>query len=81
MSIDKVPSPRLVVAMASACPTTANGWLWYCDVHDTHGTANSQDEVEHVAQAHRDYHDRGGFDHRCNIVIWLRTEHERLADV
>lgn len=81
MNIDRAPSPRLVVAMASECPTTLQGWMWYCDVHDTHGTANSQDEVEYVARAHREFHDQGGFRHRCRVVTWLRTEHERLEDV
>lgn len=75
------PSARLVVAMASACPETLNGWLWYCDVHDVHGTANSKEEAEYIADGHRAYHDRDSFQHRCHVVIWLRTQHERLADV
>lgn len=79
MNDERAFSPRLVVTMASACPSTHNGWLWYCDVHDTHGTANSQNEAEHVAEAHRAHHESGGFEHGCHIVIWLRTEHERLA--
>ena len=79
MSDEPVPSPRLALAMASACPSTVNGWLWYCDVHDTHGSANSQSEVEYVAGAHRSFHEQGSFRHRCHIVVWLRTEHERVA--
>lgn len=81
MEDERVPSPQLVIAMASACPGTVHGWLWYCDVHDTHGTANSQDEAEHLAAAHRRYHDEGQFEHRCVVVIWLRTKHERIVEV
>ena len=81
MDNDRVPSPQLVMAMASACPATVHGWLWYCSVHDVHGTANSQEEADHLARAHTRYHDEGRFDHRCAVVTWLRTKHERLAEV
>jgi hypothetical protein len=35
---------------------TVAGWYWYCDVHDTHGNADSKDEALHMAQAHSDWH-------------------------
>lgn len=81
MDDNRVPSPQLVMAMASACPTTTHGWLWYCSVHDVHGTANSQHEAEFVSGAHSRYHDEGQFAHRCAVVTWLRTKHERIAGV
>lgn len=34
---------------------TINGWLWYCDVHDTHGNADLQIEAEAVAKAHKQF--------------------------
>jgi predicted DNA-binding transcriptional regulator AlpA len=35
------------------CRDTTEGWLWYCDEHDTHGNADSRDEARFVASAHR----------------------------
>jgi hypothetical protein len=32
------------------------GWLWYCDVHDTHGNADSKEEAEAVSEAHEEFH-------------------------
>lgn len=34
---------------------TVAGWYWYCDVHDTHGNADSKAEAEFVSDAHRVY--------------------------
>lgn len=36
-------------------PCTLNGWVWYCDGHDTHGNADTEDEARHMAAAHQDY--------------------------
>jgi hypothetical protein len=36
---------------------TTSGWYWYCDVHDTHGNADTQDEAEAISEAHQEYHD------------------------
>lgn len=41
---------------ASTCPGTLSGWLWYCDVHDSHGNGDSEREVVAVARAHEDFH-------------------------
>jgi hypothetical protein len=69
-----------VTAMESVCPQTVAGWLWYCDEHDTHGNADSEEEAEHCADAHSEYmlmingaEDAIG----CRTVVWYRTPHER----
>ena len=43
------------MAAASACASTSNGWVWYCDEHDTHGNADSQEEAEFMADFHQEY--------------------------
>jgi hypothetical protein len=35
---------------------TRAGWLWYCDEHDTHGNADSEDEANFMGRAHAYYH-------------------------
>jgi hypothetical protein len=40
----------------SDTPCTVNGWYWYCDVHDTHGNADSEAESWFVAAAHNEWH-------------------------
>ncbi len=72
---DLPPSVLFLSAAESVCRDTASGWLWYCDEHDTHGNANSEDEAELVGGAHSDYWDEG-LD-RCQVMIWQRTRHER----
>jgi hypothetical protein len=49
---DYPPKPLDLSAMESVCSATTNGWLWYCDECDTHGNADSQEEAEHMADAH-----------------------------
>lgn len=71
-----LPSPLHVDARASVCEDTMAGWLWYCDVHDTHGNADHEVEAQFVAQAHVDFHAQT---EECDIVIWLRTPLERGA--
>jgi hypothetical protein len=34
---------------------THAGWYWYCDVHETHGNADSWQEAELIAEAHLKY--------------------------
>jgi hypothetical protein len=34
---------------------TISGWLWYCDVHDTHGNADLKTEAETVSKAHEQF--------------------------
>jgi len=39
----------------NTCSSTISGWIWYCDSCIAHGTANSSDEAEHMAEAHALY--------------------------
>jgi hypothetical protein len=69
-----------VSAQEDFCSDTVAGWLWYCDVHDAHGNADSRAEAKHVAHAHRLFHAEAADDdddEGCDIVVWMRTEHER----
>ena len=65
------------MATEGVCSDTVNGWLWYCDEHDTHGNADSEGEARRIGFAHVDYfvdeHDADP----CEIIVWYRTEHER----
>ena len=75
----KPPSVLQTGISEGVCAETTSGWLWYCDVHDTHGNADSQDEATIVSDAHRTYFldlsDQE--DEPCAIEIWMRTPHER----
>ena len=79
-----LPEPVLHVSgQEDLCSDTVAGWIWYCDVHDTHGNADSRAEAKHVAHAHRQFHAEAAQaanaddDEGCDIVVWMRTEHER----
>lgn len=37
-----------------------SGWYWYCDEHDAHGIADSEDEATFVMDAHVEYHELHG---------------------
>lgn len=57
-------------AAAGSCASTSQGFLWYCDLHDTHGNADSQPEAEYVAAAHALYFDtHEPSDDSCDIYI------------
>lgn len=77
---DYPPSPLNVSAMAGVCADTTSGWLYYCDEHDTHGNADSEEEALHMADAHVDFFDseEDGGDEPCQVVVWQRTPHERI---
>jgi hypothetical protein len=34
---------------------TQAGFYWYCDVHDTHGNADTADEAWHMADWHEEW--------------------------
>jgi len=68
------PSILHMGAQENVCSDTTNGWLWYCDVHDTHGNADSQDEADLLADTHAMFMDD---EEGCDLVIWQRTPHER----
>lgn len=81
-----LPEPVLHVSgQEDLCSDTVAGWIWYCDVHDAHGNADSRAEAKHVAHAHRQFHAEAANaaqedqddDEGCDIVVWMRTEHER----
>lgn len=51
---------------------TTGGWYWYCDLHDTHGQADFEDEAEAVAAAHQEWwavHAVDPDDAECDYVI------------
>lgn len=51
---------------------TVAGWLWYCDVCDTHGNGDSRQEVAYVSDAHVEFRDSisdAGGEH--DITIWM----------
>lgn len=69
-----VPGPVDVDEMAHVCEGTWQGWVWYCDVHDTHGNADHQEEATVVARAHADFWARPGGDlEPCKILVWFRS--------
>ena len=72
---DYPPTPLFLSAAEGVCRDTVNGWLWYCDEHDTHGNADTEDEAGLVGDAHSDYWDEG-LD-RCRVIVWQRVSHER----
>lgn len=85
---DELRSPSIlnVSAMEHICPTTREAWMWYCDEHDTHGTADSEEEADHMAAVHQEYkeelaHDAGeDAPEICEVIVWRRTSHERTKD-
>jgi len=59
---------EMVVAAIATC--TNHAWVWYCDVHDSHGNADSEDEAEYVASAHEGFFDLTGEEFEgCDLVI------------
>ena len=76
-----VHGPSWLEMMASriVCPETFQGWIYYCDEHDTHGNADSKHEAQHMASAHTAYfleHDEGQAD-PCEVFIFARTYETR----
>lgn len=45
------PTGDLAESVSNPSCTVA-GWYWYCDVHDTHGNADSEGEADALAGAH-----------------------------
>ena len=44
--------------------------MWYCDLHDTHGNADSQQEAEYVAAAHATFFEEiDPLDDPCDLYI------------
>ena len=64
----KLVKNEMTVEAVALC--TDHGWVWYCDVHDTHGNADSEDEAEYVASAHEGFFDLTGEDFEgCDLII------------
>jgi hypothetical protein len=76
MDDDSAPSSVHIGAMAGVCSDTLTGWLWYCDVHNTHGNADFEEEAEAVAQAHRRFFSADKEAEPCDVVIWHRSEED-----
>lgn len=57
-------------AAAGSCVSTRRGLVWYCDLHDTHGNADTQEEAEFVAAAHgRFFQMQDPDDEPCDLYI------------
>ena len=57
-------------AAAGSCKSTRLGFVWYCDLHDSHGNADSQQEAEYVATAHAAYFQEiDPLDDPCDLYI------------
>jgi len=48
---------------------TIGGWYWYCDEHDTHGNADSEDEAEFISEAHIKFHEEISFEAYKDDVV------------
>lgn len=65
---------------AACCGSTVAGWLWYCDEHDTHGNADSEEEAWVVGGAHSDYHADGEPDLACDIRVAPARKREVIGN-
>lgn len=59
-----------------------SGWYWYCEEHDAHGIADSEDEAVFVLDAHVEYHELHGKDcpQQGLVVIYQRPADEGDPD-
>lgn len=76
---DDPPDALDTETMSGTCPDTLAAWLWACDEHQDHGTADSQDEAEQHADLHESWHEEHDAPDGCHTVVWQRTPHERTA--
>ena len=44
-----------------------SGWTWYCELHDSFGTGDSEQEVQHIANAHMNFFLKSG--NPCNLHL------------
>ncbi len=42
-------------SIAAGICDTVRGWIWYCDLHDTHGNADSEAEAVFMLEAHLEW--------------------------
>jgi hypothetical protein len=57
----------------NSCSNTINGWIWYCDEHDTHGNADTEEEADHMAAAHVEFWE-------AEDAAWAAANPEELID-
>src|SRR3954452_20836133 len=73
----KVAETTALLTSADYCGLS--GWYWYCNEHDAHGIADSEDEAEFVMDAHIEYHElhdgRACADNGTEVVFY-RAEGE-----
>lgn len=67
------PATLIDWARGHVCPQTIGGWLWYCEEHDSHGNADSEDEAQALANAHAAHHADREVGETCQIVVWTRS--------
>ena len=81
---DYMPDALDSAYQESVCPQTLRGWLWYCHEHDSHGNADTEEEAELGAGAHELYwqgqlpDDAPEDEDPCDVIVWMRTQHERI---
>jgi|SRR3954451_7952731 len=54
---DVATAEQTTASLTSADFCGLSGWYWYCDEHDAHGIADTEDEAEFVLDAHVEYHE------------------------
>jgi hypothetical protein len=61
-----------IALLERTCPETVAGWLWYCDEHNTHGNADSEDEAAAMVDAHIRYFlgDLTRREHANALYVW-----------
>lgn len=54
MTDELSPIDQVIIGSGQA-DCTNGGWFWYCDAHDTHGNADTEDEARAISAAHTAY--------------------------
>ena len=69
--IDSYRGTRVTPEMiaANVAPCTLAGWIWYCDVHDTHGNADHEAEAFFMANAHEDFYAEDDDFEGCDLMV------------
>lgn len=73
----KADSIILKALAEDLCSETLSGWLWYCDSHDTHGNADSEDEARFIAQAHFHFCSINDCEEPCDLYVLHRRTRAR----
>lgn len=68
------------------CHAITRGWIWYCDEHQDHGTADEKKEAKAVAKAHVKYRSRRMYDaveeewfdpEPCEVIVFKVANKEK----